>query len=110
MASNSEGLLVDGQRAFRQQLRRLQTVNILVQQRHVTEDHGSLGVIGTVNLLGELQGLAGGPAQDVFVSFANSFWPVLFQFVAIGLAGLVAFVLLALVGMMVMVSGTSSLK
>ncbi len=43
----------------------------------------------TASLSGELQGLAGGPAQDVFVSFANSFRPVLFQFVAIGLAGLV---------------------
>ncbi len=41
------------------------------------------------SLTGELNGLAGASAQDAFVSFANSPGPVLFQFLAIGLAGLV---------------------
>ncbi len=41
------------------------------------------------SLTGELKGLAGEPAQDAFVSFANSPWPVLFQFVALSLAALV---------------------
>jgi neurotransmitter:Na+ symporter, NSS family len=43
----------------------------------------------TASITGELHGLAGQPAQEAFVSFANSPWPVVFQFVAIGLAGLV---------------------
>ena len=43
----------------------------------------------SASLSGQLKDLAGAPAQEVFVNFANSPWPVLFQFVAIGLAGLV---------------------
>jgi neurotransmitter:Na+ symporter, NSS family len=41
------------------------------------------------SLTGDLAGLSGAPAQEAFVSYANSTWPVLFQFCAIGLAGLV---------------------
>ncbi len=43
----------------------------------------------TASISGDLNGLAGGPAQDVFISFANSSGPVLYQFLAIALAGLV---------------------
>ncbi len=43
----------------------------------------------TASITGELNGLAGGPAQDAFISFANSSWPVLFQFLALALAALV---------------------
>jgi len=41
----------------------------------------------TASLTGQLHGLSGEPAQETFVSFANSPWPVAFQFVALGLGG-----------------------
>jgi len=41
------------------------------------------------SLTGGLTGLAGDSAQKVFLSFTNSFAPVIFQFVAIGAAGFV---------------------
>lgn len=43
----------------------------------------------TLSMTGQIKGLAGVPAQEAFVSFANSPWPVLFQFLAIGVAAAV---------------------